>query len=296
MGAHRSGTTFLYELLASALPVAALSVYHTVFFDELLYRRAYGLEEQGRDAITGYFQEAGVRTRQFDEVAVSPDTLEEYGFVLRRRAGTAHLEPKSSGVFMELCRKLSYVQGGRSTVLLKNPWDAARAPAIRQLLPGARFVFIHRDPLRIFDSQVRLSCTLAQAEHPLMQLLLTGIAGDRAAYWSLRKLYQALGAARFRRLSAALVERRAVRDLTGVRSSLTEMPSGSVCEVEYEELVARPEATASVVGDFLALPPLPGVQLPPSRPREVEPLPEVESRSARFLAKLAAAQPRSGRT
>ncbi len=53
--------------------------------------------------------------------------------------------------FMRFCRKLS-LNDGRS-LLLKSPPHTARIRLILEMFPDARFVHIHRDPYRVFQSQ-----------------------------------------------------------------------------------------------------------------------------------------------
>ncbi|MDH3665575.1 MAG: sulfotransferase [Paracoccaceae bacterium] len=57
--------------------------------------------------------------------------------------------------YLHFLRKVQLVQPGRP-LLLKNPANTARITLLREMFPGARFVHIHRDPLRVFASTVHL--------------------------------------------------------------------------------------------------------------------------------------------
>jgi omega-hydroxy-beta-dihydromenaquinone-9 sulfotransferase len=52
------------------------------------------------------------------------------------------------GYFM---RKLSILQGGRP-ILVKNPVYTARASLLKEMYPNAKFIHIHRNPYRVFES------------------------------------------------------------------------------------------------------------------------------------------------
>jgi hypothetical protein len=286
MGMHRSGTTYLYESLARVLPVAALTLYQTLFFDELLYRRANGFEEAGQAAVDDYLRAAGMMTRQFDDVPVSHRALDEYCFMLRRRSGTAHVEQKSATTFAELCRKLSFM-GGVQDVLLKNPWDVALAVPIYRLFPNARFVFIKRDLLRVLDSQARMLCHILERDMALMSLVLRQIPRDRLVIQLMSKLYKVLGAHRFRLLFLPLAEREMHRLARALEQSLRELPGDCFCQLEYEQLVADPTSNLERVARFLDVTPVRPVASIGSQPRSLSLLPEVEARASRFLARLA---------
>lgn len=53
--------------------------------------------------------------------------------------------------FMHLIEKLHLLNAGRR-LLIKNPVYTARISMLRQMLPGARFIHVHRDPLTVFAS------------------------------------------------------------------------------------------------------------------------------------------------
>lgn len=53
--------------------------------------------------------------------------------------------------FLLLCRKLSAHWSGKP-LLVKNPVYTARVALLRRLFPQARFIHVHRDPVRIFSS------------------------------------------------------------------------------------------------------------------------------------------------
>src|SRR5690606_25133003 len=91
------------------------------------------------------------------------------------RAGRLRLDARTAPLLSELCRKLLVTRpeaAGHGVVLLKSPWDCGRGAEIKALFPQARFVFIHRDPLRIVDSQLRNGLLFKTTETPYLDSLI----------------------------------------------------------------------------------------------------------------------------
>jgi hypothetical protein len=57
--------------------------------------------------------------------------------------------------YLSFLRKIQFTQPGKA-LLLKNPANTARIHHIQQLLPGSRFIFIHRHPYEVYTSTVHL--------------------------------------------------------------------------------------------------------------------------------------------
>jgi hypothetical protein len=285
MGLPRSGTTWLYATLSSLLPVASLSVYDLVHYGELLTAHRDGTAPALRKAIDARFN--GMRTRGFDEIPLSHATVDEYGFVLRRYAGLGFVNSLTLATLKQLVRKLSFVQHRRH-VLLKNPWDMVRGAFMAARLLGARFIFLRRDPARIFDSQLRMIEELAVADNPLLDLTTQGLLLETMILSGARRLRRLVGAAAFRRLFLGFVENGVYRESYCLRRSLAAVPRERRVEVSYEDLIADPAATLEPVTAFLGLPlerPLSTVMAKP-RPRDL--LPEVAARADRLRASIAA--------
>ncbi|MDO8631473.1 MAG: sulfotransferase, partial [Phycisphaerales bacterium] len=94
--------------------------------------------------------------RDVDAVDVHPDTPEEYGFLLDNLHAGLAITRRHLGVFRYICETVRRDQPPQRTLLLKNPWDFGNAATIRTLIPEARFVFIHRNPLHVLSSLYRL--------------------------------------------------------------------------------------------------------------------------------------------
>ncbi len=57
--------------------------------------------------------------------------------------------------YLAFLRKIQFAQPGMP-LLLKNPANTARLRPLRKLLPGAKFIHIHRDPYKVFVSTIHL--------------------------------------------------------------------------------------------------------------------------------------------
>lgn len=276
IGLHRSGTTWLYEALASLLPVATLSVYDIVHYDELLAARDEAKEASLRRAIDARF--ASARTRGFDDIVLSHATLDEYGFVLRRHGGRALVNARTLATFDEMVRKLAALSGW-SDVLLKNPWDTRQGAFLATHVPTARFIFLRRDPVRILDSQVRMLDGFLAGENPLLELLTEGLQPERAIFAAMRGVRRLLGARRFLDLLVHLVEQHVRDEVHRWRCSMAEVPPARRIELDYDDLVADPPSALEPVLQFIGLPRERPVELVTARPRVRSLLPAVAERA-----------------
>lgn len=297
MGLHRSGTTFLYDLLRHTLPVAAFELYHLFYFKRLLHNARHGLESRDRATLNRLFQALGIRDRSLDAIHISDATVEEYGWLLGTVDGTLHITAQNAEVLDLLSRKLAALHPDAAMIMLKNPWDIGHAPALLQHFPMARFVYIQRNPVAILRSEVSVLhtlCTGKQPFHTLLSDLLLQSKGQLAPHlahglWgAIRLLHELLP----RSISAAWFRRNATRrillDLIGYRGDLQQLPSDRVYELGYEELVAEPALAVERIARFLNLEPLTQVQAPPAQPRSrVAELTLFEQRFVERLANMA---------
>jgi hypothetical protein len=295
MGLHRSGTTFLYDLLRRTLPVAELELYHLFYFRRLLHNARYDLEKRDRATLNRLFQALGIRDRSLDAIHISDATVEEYGWLLGTVDGTPHVTENNVAILDLLCRKLAALRPEAAMVILKNPWDIGHAHTLLHHFPEARFVYIHRNPVAILRSEVEVLHTLLTGRQPFHALLtdfLLEPRGRLAAHlahglWGLARLLhetlpRAITAPLFRRHAAHQIR----RDLLGYRHDLQQLPGERVFELGYEELIGDPVLAVGRIARFLDLEPLTQVQeAPPVKPRSK--VAELTAFEQRFLQHLA---------
>jgi hypothetical protein len=169
LGLHRSGTTWLYELLARSGCFDALTAGQVICYDEYLAdpanRAACGIRLRER------FEQLGLTCRGTEAVRLSPDTPEEYGFVLDNHGAGLRLSRRGLRLFQQMAHAVRADSGGDRRLLLKNPWDFSNACLIKQLLPGAQFIFIHRNPFHVLSSMFRLVMSTVRQPDPYTAML-----------------------------------------------------------------------------------------------------------------------------
>ena len=73
LGNHRSGTTWLYQLLAETGRFSVLTAYHVI---------TWGQEDATEEGLATQLAAQGITARTGDGVAVSPSLPEEYCYIL----------------------------------------------------------------------------------------------------------------------------------------------------------------------------------------------------------------------
>jgi len=128
-----------------------------------------------------------------------------------------------------LMRRVAALAGGRR-VVMKSPGDTARIPWLLERYPGARFVYVHRDPLAVYPST----------------RYLWGVIQREFA---------------FQRVDDATVHRFVVetyaRLLTRYLRDRERVPAGQLVELRYEELLCDGPATLERLYATLGLGPVP---------------------------------------
>src|SRR5262245_49566598 len=82
MGDHRSGTTMLYQGLAATAEFTPVTAYHVIRYDHILSDHVAGRTARAKAALQESFVERGLVDRIIDNVPVTPDLPEEYGFAI----------------------------------------------------------------------------------------------------------------------------------------------------------------------------------------------------------------------
>lgn len=287
MGLHRSGTTWLYESLASVFNLGAVTLHEVFCYPRLLSRALAGTADADKKSIDDHFAEHGLATRGIDEIGLSHATVEEYGWILQRYAGNLKVTPKTKPVLDRLIQKIQHAKPEAPAVLLKNPWDTSNAPQIAELYPDAKFVFIARDPLRIAQSQYKNSLVFGGADVHFLMLLMQGFPLGRFVIGSQRLLWKLVSEDRYSRVTAGWIQNDVTKELRGYQASLAALPPERRIEVTYTQLSTNPQETLERIGSFLGFEP-DRAALAAVTPRvRGGPLhPQIERIAAKFRAKL----------
>ncbi len=290
LGLHRSGTTWLYQVLAETFPVAVTSLYHVTHYRRLMHARLNGLEATYRADLTANLAASGVVDRGIDGVLVGPDALEEYAFILRKFAGAWGVGPGSAAQLDEVMRKLTWLQPEKSALLLKNPFDLGAERTILARWPDARFIFIRRDPVRVLNSQFRNHFVYRRGMEPFLAVLLAGIPLWRANFRLLAAADRLLPDRLYQAVAVRAIRRGIAVQLGKHYAALAALPRDRWVEVTYEDLVADPLPQLERLRDFLGLPFVAGATPPAANPR-VEPLHPAVAAAADDVRRALAAFP-----
>lgn len=159
MGDHRSGTTLLYKTLVATGCFNFLKAYHVIKYNEILANHINDTEGRAVRELEKLFESLGIRNRTIDKVMVTTDLPEEYGFILNSVVGNSScITPDNLSVFQQLCRKIQFLSALDKPLLLKNPWDYSQFICVKEMIPSAKFIFIHRHPLDVINSKFK-SCS-----------------------------------------------------------------------------------------------------------------------------------------
>lgn len=273
VGAYRSGTTILHRFLFMTGCFNAVTPYHLLRYDELLTNYLTGRQLEAQQEISALFAERGLHDRIFDGVKVAPDAPVEYAYVLRKRGLLPRINPKSRARFWEFAKKLQFVSDPNKPLLLKNPMDAGNFLYIKQAVPNARFVFIHRHPLHVLNSQLKAARSVLASQNPFLSLMQ-----------EYRALFEHPARLKFLRLLVSDRLELGLRLLTPLMRRVTKyyvehigsLPSSDYVSIRYEDLCADPVGTMERVNSFLAMEPVQPIayeQLIAPRPTQL--LPEV---------------------
>jgi hypothetical protein len=251
IGDHRSGTTMLYQWLAATGAFSPVTAYHVIRYDHIVSDYVTGTTLDHKAALQATFARLGLVDRIIDNVAVTPDLPEEYGFAIDG-GSRPHIGPATLDRFTEFCRKLRYT-GGDRPLLLKNPWDVLHFAYIKQVFPAARFIFVHRDPIAVVNSQVRAVKSLLSEPNDYLAMIAVWYRRLLASPLRLRltrALYDAPGG-----ISVALARRHASRVAGYFMRHIHTMPASDYVTVRYEDLCAAPDVTMRRVIDFTGVTP-----------------------------------------
>ena len=249
LGLHRSGTTVLYEMLNETGFWNTLWAWHVVSYDDIQTGQFNVAESQADFA--RQLAEAGMETRGVDAVQAGPETKEEYCFLTANRKQGIRLTRKSLPLFHEICRTVQSTFDEERPLLLKNPWDFANGPVIRQLVPTARFVYIHRHPIEVISSMWKFLQEVFREPNAYMMMLsrhYRKIVGS----WK-------MGAMRIliRRMPDLLINLLiwwVGRQCDQYLRSADQVPDGIRVELTYDQLCAAPNKTMQRICRALEVP------------------------------------------
>jgi len=166
LGLHRSGTSILYKMLTETGNFNAVTAYHLINYNELLLNHHVKKEEFAKQLLTESFRKKGLQDRGIDRLKITAEFAEEYGFLLNKQTVQMFITRKNVALFTEMCKKIQFIAGNDKPILLKNPYDFPNFLYIKQVFPNAKFVFIHRHPLKTISSTLNAVKMILKNKNP----------------------------------------------------------------------------------------------------------------------------------
>ena len=170
IGHWRSGTTYLHQIF-NALPGFTTPTMLDIGTPESFL--------VSKKVLSPIIRRILPSKRSTDNVTLNLDEPQEDEFALFRATTHSPVEklvfPEKDGFFLDrqcdfmppeteaqtwkktlttFCKKLSLHGAGR--IVLKNPFHSTRIIMLKKLFPGAKFIHIHRDPVKVIPSTIRM--------------------------------------------------------------------------------------------------------------------------------------------
>jgi hypothetical protein len=290
LGEHRSGTTILYKLLTLSGSFNYLTVYHVLYYEQLLANHEEGTTARAQAQLGEFLRALGLSTRLVDEIEFTADYPEEYCFFLQPRSLTFQLRPRNFRMFDQLCRKMQYT-GNRDRMLLqKNPFDFDRFLAIKRLLPEARFVFIHRHPVATLNSMLLMMRRNWREGNVVNQLYSRAYGRLQRSRSFVGIMRWMLGADSHAHIGRRLMARRIAQRARSYQQRVAQLPERDYISLRYEDLCADPRGQMGRIYEFLGETP----RLVPDyshwiHPRGLTLLPELQRAEAVLLRQFESA-------
>ena len=255
LGAHRSGTSWLHQLIASSPQVAFLS------YRDIRQQLYPGPEPLRDDQLERDLRSSGT-TRGFDGVDIGVDLPEEYGFVLEKPVFGFYANRPVSNTNFEPLRSLitrkCQQAPERLFLVLKNPVDFYDgALRLAEAFPDSAWVCLHRHPWAVFRSQMQAWRQLADQPNAYLASLDAGYArlmADPLQRTALRFLLRQRQGMEMVLLTLA--------DACAFHLAHHEVFEATGVRLRYEDLCRDPAQQLQALGERLGLPGLPA---PPAR-------------------------------
>lgn len=252
LGDQRSGTTLLYKTLADTGCFNAVRAYHIIKYDEILFNHVHQREDRAIKVLEKRFRESGISDRKFDRIAATPRLPEEYGFILKNIVGDElFITPKNLPVFQQLCRKIQVSSDLEKPLLLKNPWDFPQFLRVKQFVPYAKFIFIHRNPVHVISSRLKTSRSMIYDWNEYTALIAPiyeQIFSNPIKRSLIRFLFSRRLGIGLRRSMQTSMEATAY-----FMENIRKLPSQDYISIKYEDLCDAPESTIRHIMAFLGV-------------------------------------------
>jgi len=249
LGLHRSGTSILYKILSATQSFNIVTAYHLIRYDQLLHNYINDLEEKAKNDLEKFFKKQSQTTREIDQLHITPDMPEEYGFLLAKKDKRSELNNKNLPVFIELCKKIQYISDKNKPILLKNPYDFTNFLFIKKKFPNSKFIFIHRHPLNTLNSQLNAMRKLLKKKNHYMTLLSPGykkVYDNKILLYYHRILYS-----HYLPLRLFTAVRKMIKNINYFLKDIEHLKEEDYINIRYEDLCRETNKIINGITSFL---------------------------------------------
>ncbi len=131
------------------------------------------IQKKAKEKMNNFFIENNQTDRGIDRLKMEAELPLEYAFLIDQGYLFNKLNNKNIEKFKEVCKKIQFVEGEDKKLLLKNPWDFGNFLFIKEKIPEAKFVFIHRHPYPVMNSSLKALRTLTEQKTVYSELYIT---------------------------------------------------------------------------------------------------------------------------
>ncbi|UKO98136.1 sulfotransferase family protein [Nostoc sp. UHCC 0870] len=251
MAEHRSGTTVLYQTLVKTQSFNFIKAYHVIKYNEILSNYLNNKEDQACQDLLELLVSLGVKDRVIDNVEVTPNLPEEYGFILQNCGYQFHLNPDNLHIFKELCKKIQFISDTNRPLLLSNPWCYQHFMYVKSVFPQAKFIFIHRHPIHVINSKLKAERSMLSNRNEYANLVSNRYQDTFKN--SFKRWYHQLLYSSYFDLGLRRFTRSAVTSTTYFLQNIDALSQTDYVSITYEELCNAPEITIFKILEFLGL-------------------------------------------
>lgn len=230
-----------------------VTAYHITNHDRLLYNHTNNIEHTRKKQLTIRLQQHGVKDRGIDRLQPTADFAEEYGFYLDAISPDMTITPHNITDFKRFAQKIQYIAQNHHPLLLKNPYDFGNSYYIKQHLPNAKFIFIHRHPYKTLSSLIKAVRVLFQTKNHYaseISRLYNQLYPNPLTRYSIRLLTNQLNV-----LGTLLLLIHTAHSTRGYLKTLPQLPTDSYINITYESLCHHPQKTMQHLLTFLHITP-----------------------------------------
>lgn len=289
LGDHSSGADLLYKALTKTNRFNAVNAYHIISYSQLLSNHIQQREPRAIQTLAKQLKPLEKSPKAYayklDSTPATPESPEEYGFILKNIAGD---HPKITldnlSIFQQLCQKAQYISSSPKPLLLNNPWDYSQFQQVQQLIPKARFIFIHRYPIHIINDQLKAARLILSSKNKYMALLSRDyreIFQHPIKRSLLRFLYSNYFNSGVRQVSDA-----AIIAANNFIENIETLSKPTYCSIKYETFCQSPAETIQHILSFLEIEPESEINNKPYSHKKIELLPEVKKQRDSICQRL----------